>query len=74
MRPEARGISHGLKHRENLLQLTALRAAICSKWNLPRPKKHATGMFFASLCSAGLFDSVGIVKKRRHPKGVFFFW
>ena len=28
----------------------------------PDLKKHAPGMFFASRCSAGLFDSVGIVK------------
>ena len=27
--------------------------------NLPRPKKVSTGRFFASLCSAVLFDSLG---------------
>ena len=32
------------------------------QWNRPRPKKYATGMFFASLRLAGLFDSVRIVK------------
>ena len=38
------------------------KAASEKEGNLPQPKKHAPGMFFASLCSAGLFDSVGIVK------------
>ena len=40
--------------------------------NLPRPKKYATGIFFASLCSAGLFDS-RTGKKRHTPNGVCLF-
>ena len=33
---------------------TAVPAALLERWNLPRPKKHATGIFFTSLRSAGL--------------------
>ena len=34
-----------------------LRDASGCEGTLPRPKKHATGMFFTSLCSVGLFES-----------------
>ena len=44
-----------------------------SMWTLPRAKKHATGMFFASLCSAALFESHHAPKKES-SKAALFFW
>ena len=46
---------------------------------LPRAKKYATGIFFASLCSAALFEShhpqIPIEKKKAVPTGrLFLFW
>ena len=48
--------------KKSLLPIRQVLAGIelCRPWrhrNLPRPKKHATGMFFPSLRSVGLFDS-----------------
>ena len=50
----------------------SFRTAPGKRGNLPRPKKHATGMFFASLCSAGLFDS-RTAKKDTHRRVCVFF-
>ena len=55
-------LAAALGDKKDRSDFTTVPAALSERWNLPRPKKHAPGMFFASLCSAGLFDSVGIVK------------
>ena len=43
--------------------------------NLPRPKKVSTGHFFyPPYGRAGLFDSLGSIKKLTHRKVCEFFW
>ena len=56
-------MTYTIHYEKNLLlkqKNVPTKIGLCSLWlhgNLPRPEKHATGMFFTSLRSAGLFDS-----------------
>jgi hypothetical protein len=43
--------------KDNGQMPTGVPPAVICPWTLPRAKKHATGMFFASLRSAALFES-----------------
>ena len=59
----------------DLFRFTVFLTALRNKWNLPRPKEQSTGLFLTSLRSAGLFDSVGIDKKRKPSERMaFLFW
>jgi hypothetical protein len=49
--PVQPGNAPGDKNRSDF---TAVSAAPSERWNLPRPKKHAPGMFLTSRGSAGL--------------------
>jgi hypothetical protein len=41
-------------NKKDRSDFTAVPAALSERWNLPRPKKHAPGMFLTSRCSADL--------------------
>ena len=47
-------LAAALGDKKDRSDFTAVPAALSERWNLPRPKKHAPGMFLTSRCSAGL--------------------